>query len=253
MSVRGLTIIAIAMLSLGGTAMAEQLCVTVRSTVTAVHLLDPAEPMPRPSAVPYSATITFTAAQTSPFDYVADTAGLSPVDRWLVSATRFHSAVRTPVRPAQQRITVTYTVMALREAVKAEPRSVIYSDQFLPVATPSTPRELKVQVELARQADGRTDVVETVDTAVVFDAKVLKQSILYPEAARRMGLRGTVDVDVIIGSNGHIRLLSVGRRVHPLLDSEALRAVARTRYRAARHGDQRIASWVRIPVVFDLR
>jgi TonB family protein len=143
--------------------------------------------------------------------------------------------------------------MSLREAVKAEPRAVIYSDRFLPVATPSTPRDLKVHVELARQADGLTEPIEQVDTAVAFDGSVLKKSILYPEAARRMGLKGTVDVDVVIGSNGHIRLLSVGKRVHPLLDSEALRAVARTRYRAARHEDKRVASWIRIPVVFDLR
>jgi len=252
MSVRGL-IIAAALCAFVGTMKAEQLCVTVTSTATSVHLIDPAEPMPRLDKVPYSMTITFTAAQIPPFAYQADTVATSDIARWLISATRFHSSVRTPTRPSQQTIEVTYTVMSLREAVKAEPRAVIYSDRFLPVATPSTPRDLKVHVELARQADGLTEPIEQVDTAVAFDGSVLKKSILYPEAARRMGLKGTVDVDVVIGSNGHIRLLSVGKRVHPLLDSEALRAVARTRYRAARHEDKRVASWIRIPVVFDLR
>ncbi|MBU3742370.1 MAG: energy transducer TonB [Candidatus Kapabacteria bacterium] len=254
MSIRGLIVVAAIVLLQLNVTRAEQLCVIVRSeTTTAVHLLDPAEPMPKVERTPYSTNITFMARATAPFEFVADTAGLSAVDRWLVSCTRFHGAERTPTRPKVTTLTVNYTVMALREAVKAEPRDVIYSDRFLPVATPSTSRELRLDVERARQADGFTEPVEQVDTAVVFDPSVLKKSIVYPEAARRMGLKGTVEVDVVIGSNGHIRLLSVGTRVHPLLDSEALRAVARTRYRAAREGDKRIASWVRIPVVFDLR
>ena len=254
MSVRGLIAVIAVLVAQIGVTFAEQLCVVARSeTSTAVHLLDPAEPMPKVDRRPYSTTITFTASAVAPFVYVADTTGLSTVDRWLVSCTRFHGEGRTPARPKVTTITVTYTVMALREAVKAEPREVIFSDRFLPVATPSTSRDLRLDVERARQADGFTEPVDEVDTAVVFDPSVLKQSILYPEAARRMGLKGTVEVDVVIGSNGHIRLLSVGTRVHPLLDTEALRAVARTRYRAAREGDKRIASWIRIPVVFSLK
>lgn len=254
MSVRRLIIVAVLLFSGSASMLAEQLCVIIRSTTsTAVHLLDPAEPMPKVGTTPYTATLTFNAASVTPFHYAVDTTGLSAVDRWLASSTRFHSASRTPVRPAKSTVTVTYTVMALREAVKAEPRDLIYSDRFLPVARPSTPRDIKIDVERARQTEGFADPVETVDSAVVFDPRMLKQSILYPEAARRMGLLGTVEVDVVIGGNGHIRLLSLASRVHPLLDSEALRAVARTRYRAARHAGQRITSWVRIPVVFDLR
>jgi len=75
----------------------------------------------------------------------------------------------------------------------------------------------------------------------------------YPESARREGREGTVVLRVLVDEEGRSKSLEVNHSSgFEALDRAALSTVRGWRFNAARYGDQRVESWVKIPIVFRL-
>lgn len=75
----------------------------------------------------------------------------------------------------------------------------------------------------------------------------------YPDSARKKGHEGTVVLRVLVDEKGRSKSLGVDRSSgFQTLDKAALNAVRDWRFNAARHGDQHVESWVKIPIVFRL-
>jgi protein TonB len=75
----------------------------------------------------------------------------------------------------------------------------------------------------------------------------------YPPRARRLGLEGEVLIRTRVLPNGEPDELVLAQSSgYALLDQAAMKAVRTWRFRPARNSDERIASWVEIPVHFRL-
>jgi periplasmic protein TonB len=87
-----------------------------------------------------------------------------------------------------------------------------------------------------------------------YDAAYLNNQTPYPPLARRLGESGTVQLRVLISAEGlaeKIELLSSSGS--PRLDEGAQAAVRRWRFIPARQGDQAVASYHVIPIVYSLK
>lgn len=88
-----------------------------------------------------------------------------------------------------------------------------------------------------------------------FDAGYLQNPApTYPAISRRLGEEGRVMLRVFVENNGlpsklEIRTSSGSSR----LDQSALEAVQRWKFVPARRGDEAVAAWVVVPIVFNLR
>jgi periplasmic protein TonB len=87
-----------------------------------------------------------------------------------------------------------------------------------------------------------------------YDAAYLNNQTPYPPMARRLGESGTVQLRVLISAEGlaeKVELLASSGS--PRLDEGAQAAVRRWRFIPARQGDQAIASFHIIPIVYTLK
>jgi protein TonB len=76
---------------------------------------------------------------------------------------------------------------------------------------------------------------------------------MYPPAARRLKLEGTVTLRVLVSSDGRPQRVSLRRSSGVrLLDEAALEAVGHWSFVPARQGDKRIATEVDVPLRFRL-
>ncbi|WP_404360492.1 energy transducer TonB [Methylotuvimicrobium sp. KM1] len=77
---------------------------------------------------------------------------------------------------------------------------------------------------------------------------------VYPMFARRRGWEGTVVLRVYVGADGHTQRVTIQRSSgHDVLDESALDAVKEWRFVPAKRGEIAEASWVNIPIVFQLK
>jgi protein TonB len=82
----------------------------------------------------------------------------------------------------------------------------------------------------------------------------IQESLEYPQAARRRGVKGTVQLEILIKADGAISGVSVaGSSSHPLLDEAALEAVRGLGRQPFPAGLLPRPLRVRLPVVFDLK
>ncbi|MBC7501242.1 MAG: energy transducer TonB [Herminiimonas sp.] len=75
----------------------------------------------------------------------------------------------------------------------------------------------------------------------------------YPPLARRMGDEGKVMLRVFVtpeGTAGEVRVLTSSGS--PMFDDAAMAAVRQWRFVPARQGDNAVAAWVQVPIVFKL-
>jgi len=76
----------------------------------------------------------------------------------------------------------------------------------------------------------------------------------YPRRARRMGWQGTTLLRVLVDSEGMSRVVEISTSSgYAVLDQAAAKAVKKWRFRPARSGNAPVESWVKVPVVFDLK
>jgi len=77
---------------------------------------------------------------------------------------------------------------------------------------------------------------------------------VYPRLARRRGYEGTVVLEVLVNRKGRaeeVRLLKSSG--HRILDRSAVDSVRKWLFEPAMRGDERIDTWVKVPIRFTLR
>lgn len=92
-------------------------------------------------------------------------------------------------------------------------------------------------------------------TEARFDADYLSNpKPVYPTASRRMGEEGKVLLRVHVSAQGHAHAVEVKQSSgHSRLDDAARAAVERWRFVPAKRGEEAVASWVLVPIVFSLQ
>lgn len=76
----------------------------------------------------------------------------------------------------------------------------------------------------------------------------------YPALARRLGIQGTARLRVQVLADGHVGQIVVESSAgHPDLDRAATDAVRQWRFEPARRGAEAVATWVLLPVQFQLK
>jgi periplasmic protein TonB len=76
----------------------------------------------------------------------------------------------------------------------------------------------------------------------------------YPASARRLGIQGTARLRVQVLADGHVGEIVVESSAgHPDLDRAAADAVRQWRFEPARRGAEAVATWVLLPVQFQLK
>ncbi|MBY0407539.1 MAG: TonB family protein [Rickettsiales bacterium] len=106
---------------------------------------------------------------------------------------------------------------------------------------------------LAPAAAARQAVIAPVTPASFIGAAVNNPAPVYPEAARKRNEEGRVLLSVFVRENGEageVRLASSSG--YAQLDEAALAAVKAWRFAPAKRDEQVIASWVNVPVSFQL-
>ena len=76
---------------------------------------------------------------------------------------------------------------------------------------------------------------------------------IYPDAARRAGLQGTVFCDLLVNEMGEVIDARVAGGVAPLLDEAAVAAARTAIFSPAMRKGTPVAAWVRLPMTFRLR
>lgn len=75
----------------------------------------------------------------------------------------------------------------------------------------------------------------------------------YPPLARRRGLEGAVQLDVLVNSRGGVNQVRLAATSgHDLLDRAAVAAVENWLFEPGKRGEQTIDMWVRVPIRFAL-
>ena len=76
----------------------------------------------------------------------------------------------------------------------------------------------------------------------------------YPASARRLGIQGTVRLRVHVLADGKVGEIVVENSAgHADLDKAAADAVRQLRFEPARKGSEPVATWVLLPVQFQLK
>ncbi|MCU0427224.1 MAG: TonB family protein [Candidatus Kapabacteria bacterium] len=90
-----------------------------------------------------------------------------------------------------------------------------------------------------------------VDDPPIIDVTDLKTKITYPEAAKKLGIEGKVNVRVLILPNGKVSERTfIETSDARMLDSAALKAVFNAKWIPAKHEGKAVACWVSMPLVF---
>ena len=75
----------------------------------------------------------------------------------------------------------------------------------------------------------------------------------YPDAARQLGIEGTVFLELIVEKDGSVSLVKVIKSIHPLLDASAVNAAYQMTFTPAMSRDIAVRAYVTFPVNFSLR
>lgn len=86
-----------------------------------------------------------------------------------------------------------------------------------------------------------------------FDYADLKRRVVYPDMARRAGIEGKVQVAALIGKDGRVVEIRIIETDNNILNDAAVKAVRETPFTPAIQNGNPVITWVRIPIVFELR
>lgn len=92
------------------------------------------------------------------------------------------------------------------------------------------------------------------DTPVFWKMKPVEtRPPVYPPRCLRMGIEGTVRVRVLVGENGRVQEVTVGKSSgDAALDDAALEAVRHWRFEPAKRGGAPVRAWAVVPIEFKL-
>jgi protein TonB len=86
-----------------------------------------------------------------------------------------------------------------------------------------------------------------------FDYDALRRRVRYPDMAQRAGIEGRVQVAALIGKDGRVMDLKIIDTENSILNDAALKAVKDTPFTPAIQNGNPVVTWVRIPIVFELK
>jgi TonB family protein len=110
------------------------------------------------------------------------------------------------------------------------------------------------RLALAVPGAGRGDVPPEFGPYLAGFRQRIQESLVYPLAARRRGLAGRVEIEVVLEPSGRIRDVAVvSSSSHALLDEAAVEAVKSLQPLPLPEQAKRQALRVRLPVVFQLQ
>jgi protein TonB len=84
----------------------------------------------------------------------------------------------------------------------------------------------------------------------VLNPKVLKD--YYPEVARRLGIEGTLYLEMWVDKEGNVRQVIIKKPLHPSIDEEAKKRAYQLKFTPAMQRDKPVDVWISFPVVFKL-
>lgn len=77
--------------------------------------------------------------------------------------------------------------------------------------------------------------------------------VIYPEEAKKKNIEGKVYVSFVVDEEGKVGQVEIARGVHPLLDAEALRAIAGMPYwKAGSNDGEKVKVAYTLPIFFGL-
>ena len=86
-----------------------------------------------------------------------------------------------------------------------------------------------------------------------FDYDALRRRVKYPDLAMRAGIEGRVQVAALIGKDGRVMDIKITDSDNPILNDAAVKAVKDTPFTPAIQNGNPVTTWVRIPIVFELK
>lgn len=82
----------------------------------------------------------------------------------------------------------------------------------------------------------------------------LNKNIRYPKQCQKMGIKGKVVVQFVIGADGSVCDVEVVRKVHPMLDKEAVRVVQEMpKWQPGIHDGKNVRVRFTMPINFNLK
>ena len=110
------------------------------------------------------------------------------------------------------------------------------------------------RLALAGPGSGRGEVPPEFGPYLALFRQRIQESVVYPLAARRRGLDGRVEIELVLEPSGRIRDVAVvSSSSHALLDAAAVEAVRSLQPQPLPEHPKRQTLRVRLPVVFQLR
>ncbi len=83
--------------------------------------------------------------------------------------------------------------------------------------------------------------------------RYIAQNIIYPKAARESGIEGRIFCRFVVNKDGSIGPVEVIKKVHPLLDNEAIRVLkSLPKFKPAESNGKPVRVWYSIPITFDI-
>jgi len=142
--------------------------------------------------------------------------------------------------PAVQKPVPQRTTKPLPQPILAAPSDSTASSVEIPVTTEQTPSAPPAQATFSQ---------------LRFDADYLSNPApAYPPLSRRLGEEGKVVLRVHVEPNGRPSQIELKNTSgSPRLDQAARDAVWRWKFAPAKRGDEAIAAWVLVPIVFTLK
>jgi protein TonB len=111
----------------------------------------------------------------------------------------------------------------------------------------------EVTEEVRDETESNPYIFIPVEREPYVDSKELSKRFRYPEAAKRLGLEGTVAIRVLIGKDGVPQKYLIERSTDSLFHQAAVNAVMQASFVPALQNNQPIKCWVSIPIQFRLR
>lgn len=121
-------------------------------------------------------------------------------------------------------------------------------------AGPALPEDFGAPEEMAEKLPREDEESEQPEGGEVLEHAVLlsKVSPVYPESARRLGIEGSVVLEVAIDASGRVREVEVVRGLPYGLSEAAVEAVRRWQYRAARGPSGPVSSRKMVRILYSL-
>jgi TonB family protein len=74
----------------------------------------------------------------------------------------------------------------------------------------------------------------------------------YPEAAKRAGIEGSVEVSALIGVNGDVLRVMIDKSTNAIFEKPAFTAMQHMRYKPAIDNGERVRVWIKEKIIFKL-